>query len=117
MYIESYDIFYLVAIGWTKEIRIACESPFITFILKQFEIRLTFHFDNLKTQFFPRDGTNVDTNKKREDYVEFGVYNIYDTEFQQMHVSMKFDYNDYNWFSEQHTKVIILIMWRACNLT
>jgi hypothetical protein len=54
---------------------------------------------------FPRNGTDLSTAKKLENFVEFCFFNQEDPLFQMTEVKTSFDNLEYNFFADQYSKV------------
>ena len=93
-----------MGIGWNLQAREQANSTYEDpiYSLSGNAIPLKFKFDSA-LNLFPR--TDKSGSRVKDNFVEFAIYNNPDTDFQKMKVSLDFNYNNYNWFSELHIKV------------
>ncbi len=94
-----------MGIGWNlgarEQASLTYEDPIYS--LSTNALPLKFKFDSA-LNLFPR--IDKSGSRVKDNFVEFGIYNNPDTDFQKMKLSLDFNYNNYNWFSELHIKVI-----------
>jgi hypothetical protein len=67
-------------------------------------------FNDSDMDLFPRDATDPDSARKKERYLDFGIFtNAKGCVFQKIPVTASFENVHYNQFSQQYTKV------KTCN--